>query len=503
MGLIFHRRGYANNSSSTHSIITLSQKDSDVIDSDENEGDTSFGWGDFVLQSKKQKLIYFLTQIKSQVINWKTPEYVETGFISHIVNKFASKIISDPIELSDIRVTLESSNIDHQSIITFPVSHEFAEFKNGGVSNSELFDEEFFFDLLEFVCNENNLTVFGGNDNQEYNISDKYQDDAESWVKELFSFIDKGYQGTTSIYDEDSESWTLYNKSTGSELCFSFTDRDTKVSSIPTLIDLKITDYCEHGCRHCYQSSTTNGKHMESHLITSLVNNLKRLGTGTIAIGGGNPLLHPDIERIVTEFSRKTTTCLTCNSIRNANEFEILIKIIDKVDSIAITCNNYYEVEKTVAPFKVAKQIYKGRAKLYIQGILEMFKAEGALVEYLKCVKATGIRNVTLLGFKPVGRGENDKTISDVTYDWIKVCNDSGLNIGIDADISKRYSKLIKSHKIDGLYLTEEGNRSMFIDAVKSKGFPDSYSDHDGVEINLGNYNPHEKIKEIYNNFKV
>lgn len=55
----------------------------------------------------------------------------------------------------------------------------------------------------------------------------------------------------------------------------------------PNSFDLKITDYCDLGCKFCHEKSTTNGIHGDLSLMMDLV---EQLPAGTeIAIGGGNP----------------------------------------------------------------------------------------------------------------------------------------------------------------------------------------------------------------------
>lgn len=65
----------------------------------------------------------------------------------------------------------------------------------------------------------------------------------------------------------------------------------------PESIDLKITDYCDAGCEWCHEQSTKAGKHAFQEVIFDLVMGLP---PGVeIAIGGGNPLAHPDLVKIL------------------------------------------------------------------------------------------------------------------------------------------------------------------------------------------------------------
>lgn len=70
------------------------------------------------------------------------------------------------------------------------------------------------------------------------------------------------------------------------------TNDDEFIPSFSESIDFKITNYCDAGCAYCHENSTKNGLHGD-------IMNMKFIDTlhpyTEIAIGGGNPLDHPDI----------------------------------------------------------------------------------------------------------------------------------------------------------------------------------------------------------------
>ena len=70
-------------------------------------------------------------------------------------------------------------------------------------------------------------------------------------------------------------------------------DLDYFEATSPESFDLKITNRCSHGCLMCHETSTLDGKHGD-------ILNQKFFDTchpyTEIAIGGGNPLEHPDLE---------------------------------------------------------------------------------------------------------------------------------------------------------------------------------------------------------------
>lgn len=61
----------------------------------------------------------------------------------------------------------------------------------------------------------------------------------------------------------------------------------------PENFDIKITGYCDAGCKYCHENSTVNGKHGNLRALEPMI---KSLHAGTeCAVGGGNALAHPDL----------------------------------------------------------------------------------------------------------------------------------------------------------------------------------------------------------------
>ena len=74
-----------------------------------------------------------------------------------------------------------------------------------------------------------------------------------------------------------------------------FTLDDYYNPSFPESIDIKITNYCDNNCPMCHEKSSVNGNHGNLDALF-----LKTLTKGTeLAIGGGNPFAHPDLENFL------------------------------------------------------------------------------------------------------------------------------------------------------------------------------------------------------------
>lgn len=69
--------------------------------------------------------------------------------------------------------------------------------------------------------------------------------------------------------------------------------------SAPLRFELDLTDRCNLACRHCRANADGSGAHMPTHLALRLLREAADLGVFWLVLGGGEPLLHPDIFEIV------------------------------------------------------------------------------------------------------------------------------------------------------------------------------------------------------------
>ena len=71
-------------------------------------------------------------------------------------------------------------------------------------------------------------------------------------------------------------------------------------AEFPESVDLNITDWCDVGCPFCYRGCTTSGKH---HAFDEKeLKGLQFPAGMEVALGGGSPIRHPDLERYCAFF---------------------------------------------------------------------------------------------------------------------------------------------------------------------------------------------------------
>lgn len=106
------------------------------------------------------------------------------------------------------------------------------------------------------------------------------------------------------------------------------TEDDDFIAEFPESFDCKITNYCDMGCVMCHENSTKEGLHGD-------ILNPKFLDTlqpfTEIAIGGGNPLAHPDLIKFLEKLKeRKVMASMTVNQHHFMKDIDLLKELVDK-----------------------------------------------------------------------------------------------------------------------------------------------------------------------------
>ena len=93
-------------------------------------------------------------------------------------------------------------------------------------------------------------------------------------------------------------------------------------------MDIKITNCCDMGCLMCHENSTPDGKHADI-LGPSFLDKLHPYTE--LAIGGGNPLSHPDLyEFLVRCKERKFIPSMTVNQVHFEKSYDFIKKLVDE-----------------------------------------------------------------------------------------------------------------------------------------------------------------------------
>lgn len=244
--------------------------------------------------------------------------------------------------------------------------------------------------------------------------------------------------------------------------------------AFPESMDVKITNFCNAGCGYCHENSTREGKHGD---LEWLVEKLSTLPKGTeIAIGGGNPLSHPNLYWFLDEVNKLgLIPNITINSLHvNDN----IYKLREKVRGVGISYNPVFRK-------KIVKYVDENTVIHVIAGVHRWIDV---LVLANEIKEATGKdAKILILGFKIFGRGikyaqamsSSIDGLDAKMKDWFTslfyfVRNDELSVVSFDTLAIQQLQvwRLFggkDSQAFKDLYMGDDGQFTMYLDAVEKQ----------------------------------
>lgn len=453
------RLGFATNSSSSHSIVILRPGYTTANIKAKNgsrSGDYNFGWEAFRLVDGEEKGYYVIAQFVSNLrrSNLSYAEISATIFELFGVH-ITEQEFGDP-NWPDI-------SVDHQSVL--------------GVSATHV---EFWRDFYNF-SQRDDVVIIGGNDND--GPLDESFAGAPADTFEMFSaFRDR--DASDLLLRSDNGVWTMFNKHTGAKVRVSFTSDEPYVkASAPELVDLKLTNFCPFGCTFCYQSSTKTGIHAPKQTIFKIIRQLARLKVFEIAIGGGEPTMHPDFAEILKyAHEHNIVPNFTTYSIAWLKHDEIVSAVAKYAGGVGVSVHNLKDLEKV---YKIRQAIFDhpdssyGRPKVMAQHVI----GTCSVVELVEMLDTCSDKHVPILflGYKNVGFGTqvvpNDFSDFPIILKLALKNSTRWLSLSVDTAVLDQYPDILKVLEVSPVLATaEEGKFSCYIDAVTEQMAASSYA---------------------------
>lgn len=462
------RLGFATNSSSDHSIVILKNPSSVT---DEDVASNQFGWNFFTAKSDAAKRNYM-----AQILKTALSQNLPMDMVEIIVKEWVG---------TDLDV---DGYVDHQSLFVIPRMH------GQIVPSRELFGE-----LMANIMRPE-VAILGGNDGS---LSPHPLIDAGR-VEESFktglpddparSFLDDKGASMLPGYSEDwvcrkeNDEWVLFNQGTGAKIrCRMDGKPATKADRalVPELVDLKITDRCYCACEYCYQSSSAAGTDAAPDDLDAIAWALSEMGIFEVAIGGGDPVLHPQFPSLLANFRRNDVvpnfSTRSLDWMRNA---EIRDAVKDNCGAFAITTTDRRMIPRLAALVE-DNGFEQDKVKIHVpMGVMDTWDFPPFIEEAIR-----HDFGLVLLGFKRVGRGLK---FSPKGYeDWIEVVNKAckettrtssrfPWKLSADTTLMEESTKNAWPGHEDipePLYRLGEGKFSCYVDAVGGLVAPSSFSD--------------------------
>lgn len=255
-------------------------------------------------------------------------------------------------------------------------------------------------------------------------------------------------------------------------------------SSFPYLVDVKITEKCPFGCTFCYTSSTQQGEDAVYYQLEKMLHHLAEAGVLEIAIGGGEPTLHPALN----EFLQKAKDLRFGVSLTTKN-YNPDIRDIDLCDSVAFSVFNKEEVDK------VNTLRYLTSTKIYLQTIIGVMPFDDTL-KLLKYMRDKKCSLLTLLGYKSFGFGLNTSYYNPPA-DWIEQVKAIYPFFGVDSILIKQYKSKFKELGVKDIFMVgREGGQTCYVDAVRQTVAPSSFTNQNIIKLDklFGPYDDAPKL---------
>lgn len=249
-------------------------------------------------------------------------------------------------------------------------------------------------------------------------------------------------------------------------------DKDSMTPSTIESMDLKITNCCDMGCVFCHENSNPNGKHADL-FAPSFLDKLHPFTE--IAIGGGNPLEHPELLKFLMVCKqRKFIPSMTVNQIHFEKQFDFIKQLVDANLIYGLGVSLVNPTDEFIAK---VKQITNAVIHI-INGIITE--------QQLEALKNKGLK-ILVLGYKVFRRGENlyskeaqridfnkamlyNKIRNAVNEGWFEVVSFDNLALE-QLDVKNMMPK----EEWEEFYLGDDGigddfnSASMYVDLVERK----------------------------------
>ena len=263
--------------------------------------------------------------------------------------------------------------------------------------------------------------------------------------------------------------------------------------------DLKITNKCDRMCPGCHENSTIDGKHADL-FAPSFLDTLHPYTE--IAIGGGNPLEHPDLLKFLERCrDNKWIPSMTVNQVHFMKNFDFIQQLVNAklIYGLGISLVDANDTFITLASKIPTAVIHVIAGLVSNEDLLKLSKNN------LK---------VLILGYKQVRRGEalykkfpdsiDSKIINlkkllptMVEQEWFKVISFDNLAL-LQLDVQKTLA--IDDEDWKFMYMGDDGisgemtSSSMFIDLVERKYAKNS--------CDMNRYDLKDTVEEMFNHLK-
>jgi len=292
-----------------------------------------------------------------------------------------------------------------------------------------------------------------------------------------------------SHWKRDGDAVIGYSKHNGTKFRASPTTYEKSLT--PELVDVKITDFCNYGCKFCYQGSTQEGMHAPLERIEEIFDDLAAMGTFEIAIGGGEPAHHPQFADILRAGSKRGLSVnFTAYGLDWSKNPDVLEAIGETGGvGVGISVHGVNDIKKVERAQENIRSAQVRKVDIIAQTVV------GATppATIMKLINACGEAEIPLLllGYKETGRGadykrqridrKTVKEILEAAREQTKKVDKYGFSTRFHLSVDTAFldlwgDVLDELHIPRSLRTSPEGKFSCYVDAVEDTVGPSSYA---------------------------
>lgn len=222
-------------------------------------------------------------------------------------------------------------------------------------------------------------------------------------------------------------------------------DYPFSVLNSPVLVDFQITSKCNLACPHCYAQASKFGRHVPLKDIITVLDQCQKAGVLEVALGGGEPTIHPDFVKILKIANQKS---LVPNLATNGKAMTKTLakKLARYCGAVALSIEfindefkkrRGYDFNKFLASAKLIKEAGLRLVFQITVSQTNLFKIKKT-VKLLSSYQPYGM---VFLTYKPVGRAKRfDSPLFNITNKKIlaelkkcfSILQDNRIKIGYD-----------------------------------------------------------------------
>lgn len=176
----------------------------------------------------------------------------------------------------------------------------------------------------------------------------------------------------------------------------------------PLEIHLAITTRCGAGCAGCYTGATPDGVHVPTENLVASLRSIAQGGAFAVALGGGEPTLHEDLDVLAREATRLGVTPVVTTSGHGLTDARI--EKLREFAQVNVSYDGAREHYAAIRGYDGADGAERAIERLVARGIrvgvnVVLTRATfSVLGETLRRARSLGASEAQLLRFKPGGR---------------------------------------------------------------------------------------------------